>query len=192
MIQGKWLLRSIPAALLAGGLAMGGMLSGCSVAPPTAGEKAALSTNAKATLASFKAKDPTLAPLLRQAVGYAVFPSIGKAGFILGGANGRGEVYERGRLIGFADVTEITAGATVGAQTFSQVLIFLRQSDLDSFKSGNWAATGNISAVALSKGGAGTTDPRKGVIALVDTQGGLMAEAAVGGQRYRFIPLGAK
>jgi lipid-binding SYLF domain-containing protein len=189
MAQGKRLFATIPAALLAGGLAMGSLLSGCaSTAPQSAGDRAALSAGAQATLATYKAKDPTLAPLLKKAVGWAIFPNIGKGGFILGGSYGRGEVYEHGKLIGFADISEVTAGAQVGAQTFSQILVFLRQSDLDAFKRGSWAATGNMSAIALTKGGAGTTDPKSGVIALVDATGGLMAEAAVGGQHFRFSP----
>ena len=77
----------------------------------------------------------------------------------------------------------------MGAQNFSQILIFLTPSSLDSFKKGDFSVGANVSAVALSAGAAGTTDPSKGVIALVDTKGGLMAEAAVGGQRMRFTPL---
>lgn len=178
---------SILAAVLASALTLTG-LSGCSTAPTSAADRAALSADAKATLTTFKAKDPTLSGLLKKSVGYAIFPNIGKGGFLIGGSYGQGEVYERGKLIGYADVKELSAGATVGAQNYSQMLIFLRQSDLDNFKRGDWSLTGNVSAVALTKGGAGTTDPNKGVIALVDTKGGLMAEAAVGGQRYRFTP----
>ena len=94
-----------------------------------------------------------------------------------------------GTHIGYADVSEVSAGFQWGAQNFSQLLIFLQQPDFDKFKSGEFAVGANVSAVALTAGAAGTTDPSKGVIALVDTKGGLMAEAALGGQQMRFHPL---
>lgn len=166
------------------------LLGGCTTtAPKSATERAALSASAQGTLSSFKARDPSLSPLLNKAVGWAIFPEIGKGAFGLGGSYGRGEVYERGKLIGYADVSELSLGFQVGAQSFSEILLFLRPEDLERFKQGKWAASGNVSAVALSEGAARTTDPSKGVIALVDAKGGLMAEAAVGGQRYRFSPL---
>jgi lipid-binding SYLF domain-containing protein len=176
-------------ALMIAGLAAG-LLAGCeTTAPRSAAERAALTESSQGTLASYKARDPSLEPLIKKAVGWAIFPEIGKGAFGIGGSYGKGEVYERGRLIGHADVTEISAGLQVGAQSFSQILLFLRPEDLEKFKRGDWTVAGNVSAVALSAGAAGTTDPSKGVIVLVDTRGGLMAEAAVGGQRYRFTPL---
>jgi len=165
------------------------LLVGCSTAPPDAGKAAALSAGVEATLASFKAKDPTLPGVLDKSVGWAVFPEVGKGAFLVGGSYGRGEVYEGGERIGFADISEVSGGLTVGGQSFREMIIFLRQEDLDTFKGGNYSLGGNVSAVALSRGGAGTTDPAKGVIAIVEPKGGLMAEMAVSGQRLRFTPL---
>lgn len=163
--------------------------TGCSTAPKNEGDATALAANAKASVESYKAKDPSLQPLLDKAVGYAIFPDIGKAGWILGGSYGRGEVFEGGTKIGYADIKEVSAGFQWGAQNFSELLLFMRQEELDKFKRGEFSVGANVSAVALSAGAAGKTDPSKGVIALVDTKGGLMAEAAVGGQRMKFQPL---
>jgi lipid-binding SYLF domain-containing protein len=165
-----------------------GSLNGCSTAPKTEGDAAKLQANSDATLAGYKAKDSSLQALLDKSAGYAVFPDVGKAGWILGGSYGRGQVYEGGNMIGYADISEVSAGFQWGAQNFSEILIFMDQSKLDSFKTGDFSIGANVSAVALTAGAAGTTDPSKGVIALVDTKGGLMAEAAVGGQRMRFTP----
>jgi lipid-binding SYLF domain-containing protein len=163
---------------------------GCSTAPKDAGDVAKLAADSQASLASYKAKDSSLQGLMDKAVGYAVFPNIGKAGWILGGSYGRGQVYDStGKMIGYADITGVSAGFQWGAQSFSQLLIFMRQSDFDNFKSGDFSVGANVSAVALTAGAAGQTDPSKGVIALVDTNGGLMAEAAVGGQHMRFTPV---
>src|SRR3954452_13890932 len=163
-------------------------LNGCSTAPKNEGDATALAANADSTLAGYKAKDSSVQALLDKSVGYAVFPDIGKGGWIVGGSYGRGQVYEGGRLIGYADISEVNAGFQWGAQNFSELLIFTKQPDFDKFKGGDFAVGANVSAVALTAGAAGTTDASKGAIALVDTKGGLMAEAAVGGQRLRFTP----
>jgi lipid-binding SYLF domain-containing protein len=169
-------------------LAGAAVAAGCQTTPKTEGDAAALSANVQAALVSYKAKDSSLQALLDKSVGYAVFPDIGKAGWIVGGSYGRGEVFEAGKMIGYADISEVSAGFQWGAQNFSQILVFLKPEELQKFKSGDFSVGANVSAVALSAGAAGKTDPAKGVIALVDTKGGLMAEAAVGGQRMRFRP----
>jgi lipid-binding SYLF domain-containing protein len=162
------------------------LLGGCSAEPKNEADATKLSANADAALTGYKAKDPSVVPLLDKAVGYAIFPDIGKAGWILGGSYGKGQVYENGKMIGYADISEVSGGFQWGAQNFSELLIFMRQSDLDDFKKGDFSVGANVSAVALTEGAAGKTDPSKGVIALVDTKGGLMAEAAIGGQHMRF------
>lgn len=169
-----------------GAIAIAALLVGCSTAPKTESDVAKLSANVSATLAGYRAKDPTLQPLLDKSVGYAVFPDIGKGGWIIGGSYGRGEVFEGGKKVGYADISEISAGFQWGAQNFSQLLIFLKPDDLKAFKKGDYSVGANVSAVALTSGAAAKTDPSKGVIAVVDTKGGLMAEAALGGQRMRF------
>ena len=184
----KSIARCVSVALVAGSLVAGGLIGGCTTAPK-AEDRAALAASAQGALASFKAKDPTLQPLINKSVGWAIFPDIGKAAFWVGGSYGRGELYERGKLIGYADLTGVSGGFTWGAQSYSELLLFLRQEELDKFKRGDWSLEGNVSAVLLTAGAAGRTDPSKGVIALVDTKGGAMVEAAIGGQRFRFTPL---
>ena len=164
---------------------------GCSTAPKNEGDAAKLANNAKAELANYKVKDPTVQALLDKSVGYAIFPDIGKGGWIIGGSYGRGEVYEKDKHIGYADIKGVSAGFQWGAQNFSELLIFMSQAEMDKFKSGEFSLGANVSAVALASGAAAATDPNKGVIALVDTKGGLMAEAAVGGQQMKFQPLNA-
>jgi lipid-binding SYLF domain-containing protein len=181
-------MRSTFSALALAAIVGVASLNGCSTAPKTEADATKLQANADATLESYKAKDMSLQALLDKSVGYAVYPDIGKAGWFVGGSYGRGQVYEGGKMIGYSDISEVSAGFQWGAQNFSELLIFMKQSDLDSFKGGDWSVGGNVSAVALTAGAAGKTDPSKGVIALVDTKGGLMAEAAVGGQRMRFTP----
>jgi hypothetical protein len=59
-----------------------------------------------------------------KAFGYAVFPTIGKAGVGLGGAFGKGQAYEKGQVIGDTSMTQVTAGWQLGGEAFSQIIFF--------------------------------------------------------------------
>jgi lipid-binding SYLF domain-containing protein len=162
---------------------------GCSNPAPKKADQATLESQTMTSLDSFKQKDPTLGALMDKAVGYAIFPKAGKAGFIAGGSYGKGEVYEGGRKIGYADITQATVGLQAGAQEFSEVILFLRQQELDNFKNDQFAFAGNVSAVIAESGAASTADTSKGVVVFVQALKGAMAEASVGGQRFRYRPL---
>lgn len=178
------------AALLALALAAGGGVPlGCETAPTTEAERTSLSASSQAAMETFIAEDPSLQQLLDRAAGWAIFPEVGKAGLGIGGSFGRGEVYERGVLIGFADITQGTIGLQAGAQTFSELVVFMLQEDLNRFKEGEFRLAANASAVAIKPGAAASANLRNDVLVFVRTTGGLMAEAAVGGQVFRFEPL---
>jgi lipid-binding SYLF domain-containing protein len=163
--------------------------SGCSNPAPKASDQAALESQSMTALESLKKKDPTLGALIDKAVGYAIFPKAGKAGFIAGGSYGRGEVYQGGQKIGYADITQATVGLQAGAQEFAELILFLRQQELDNFKNDQFALAGNVSAVIAESGAASTADTSKGVVVFVQATKGAMAEASVGGQRFRYRPL---
>jgi len=88
----------------------------------------------------------------KKAVGYAVFPTIGRGGFIVGGAGGDGYVYKRGRLIGTAQMSQLTVGWQVGAQAYSQIIFFRDNRALNRFKSSQFAFSAEASAVAITAG----------------------------------------
>src|SRR5215207_2453045 len=119
---------------------------GCSTAPKTEADTAKLAANVEATLAGYKAKDSSLQALLDKSVGYAIFPDIGKAGWIVGGSYGRGEVFQGGTKTGYADISEVSAGFQWGAQNFSEMLIFLKPEDFESFKQTDFSLGANVSA----------------------------------------------
>lgn len=156
--------------------------------PKTEAKKDTLHDNAVAALNQMQREDPSLRSLLDRSAGYAIFPDVGKGGFIAGGSYGRGEVYQNGRFIGYADIKQATVGAQVGGETFSQLIVFENQNALDKFTRGQWAPAANASAVALKAGAAGSTNFKDGVAVFSRPQGGLMLEAAIGGQKYDFSP----
>lgn len=171
------------------GTALACGVASCSTAPKSEGERAVLASDASAAIARFKSTDPTLQKLLDASVGWAVFPDVNKAGLGIGGAYGRGEVFEKGRKIGYCDITAGSIGLQIGAQSFSELIVFLQQEDLSAFKQGNFEFAANASAVALASGAAAAADYSKGVIVFTETRGGLMAEASIGGQKFTFQPL---
>jgi lipid-binding SYLF domain-containing protein len=173
--------------LLACGVGFG--LGACQVEPDTSGKREALTYESRGSLSSFTSSDPSLDNLLNKSVGYAVFPSVGKAGFIVGGAYGRGEVYERGAMIGYADITQGSIGLQAGAQTYDELVIFLTDEQLNKFKNNQFAFSANVSAVAIKPGAGAAADHSKGVVVFIKPQGGLMAEASIGGQEFKFVPL---
>ena len=81
------------------------MLGGCSTAPKTAAKRASLHQNVLATISSFKLQDSSMQQLFDESSGYPVFPTIGKGAIGVGGAYGRGELFEDGAVAGLCDRT---------------------------------------------------------------------------------------
>jgi lipid-binding SYLF domain-containing protein len=142
----------------------------------------------RAAVDRMNAKDPGLQPLLQQAHAYAVFPSVGKASLVVGGAFGKGEVIQGGRVVGYAALAQLTLGVQLGGQTFSEIIAFQDAAALDRFKRGRYAVAANASAVLVKAGAASSANYQRGVIVFVSSEGGMMLELAVGGQRFWFRP----
>jgi lipid-binding SYLF domain-containing protein len=138
------------------------------------------------TLDMMTTKDPSLRPVLTRAAGYAVFPEIGKGGFVAGAAHGRGVLYEGGLATGFVELQQASIGAQVGAQTFAELIVLDNAIDVQRLKDGKFSLGANASAVALSEGIAGATTTGDGVSVFVVPRGGAMAELSVSGQRIRY------
>jgi hypothetical protein len=141
-----------------------------------------------ATLKKLEAKDPGLKRFLQKAHAYAVFPAVGKAAAVVGGAFGRGAVFEKGRFVGYATLSQMTIGVQLGGDTFSELVVFESKEAFERFKKGKTAFSANASAVLVKAGKAGTKDFEKGVGAFAYTKGGMLLELSIGGQRFKFKP----
>lgn len=140
-------------------------------------------------LSNFKSADPTLQGVIDSSAGYVVFPNVGKGGFIVGGAHGKGCVFEKGQLIGRATMTQGSVGAQIGGQSFSELIVFQSSTALDNFKSGKFEMSAGVSAVAVKTGASQAAKYTEGVAVFTMAKKGLMAEAAVGGQKFKFEPM---
>jgi hypothetical protein len=145
------------------------------------------------------------------AYGYAVFPTVGKGGLVVGGARGKGQVFVGGQHVGNATLTQVSVGLQAGGQAFSEIIFFEDKRAFDEFSSGEFSFGAGVSAIAITAGasaGAGTAGGAaagasatqdtattaghkyyKGMAVFTVAKGGLMYEAAIGGQKFKYEPV---
>jgi lipid-binding SYLF domain-containing protein len=164
------------------------VLSACSTAPTTQAKLDKLDQRSADTLARFKMVDPSLNPLLDHAAGWAIFPSVGEGALALGGVYGKGELYEHGKLTGYCDVSAGTIGAQIGAQEYIELIVFKDDLALSRFKANQLAFAANAEAVAAKDGAAAEANYADGVIVFARPVSGLIAAAAIGGQKFTYEP----
>ena len=154
-------------------------------------------------------KSEAVQPFFKNAYGYAVFPTVGKAGIGIGGSYGTGQVYQGGKVTGEVSLIKGSIGWQLGGQAFSQMIFFEDKRAYNEFTSGNFEFDATASAVAITAGAqasAGTegasagasagpatgaqakTSYHKGMVVFVHAKGGLMYEASIGGQKFTFKP----
>ena len=149
------------------------------------------------------------ATFFQHSYGYAVFPTIGEAGFVIGGAGGKGHVYERGKYVGDSSMAQVSVGFQAGGKAFSQIIFFQDKRSLDEFRTGEFEFSAGVSAIAVtasasaSAGTSGATSGisggkkdadtasagyQKGMIVFTIAKGGLMYTATVAGQKFKYTP----
>ena len=153
-------------------------------------------------------ESPAVQVFFKNAYGYAMFPTIGKGGMGIGGAHGKGQVYRGGKVSGTTKMTQLTIGLQLGGQAYSQIIFFKDKRAYEDFTSGNFEFGAQASAIAITAGataqagttgagggatGGGTAGAQdasyyKGMAVFTHAKGGLMYEAAIGGQKFSFKP----
>lgn len=179
-----------------------GALAGCAATSTSTGwnpeeeedpsEYEKFSAEVSTAIAEFRAADEGMERFFDQAYAYAVFPKIGKGGFIVGGAYGSGHVFEQGELVGRTTITELNAGLQIGAQAYREIIFFKDQTSFEDFTQGNYEFDAQISAVAANQGVAGNVSYSAGVAVFTLATGGLMVESSLGGQKFTYEPIAAK
>jgi lipid-binding SYLF domain-containing protein len=161
------------------------------------------------TVAEFS-KSAVVARYFDSAYGYALFPTIGKGGILVGGAYGKGQVYEQGEVVGFSSLTEVSVGFQFGGQAYSQVVFFQDARALEDFTSGDFEFSAEASAIAVTAAagaeagtegagaGAGVygvdaahadVDYSNGMLVFTLAKGGLMYQVTIAGQKYGYDAL---
>jgi lipid-binding SYLF domain-containing protein len=155
----------------------------------TAAEPDRLDSDVGDAIQMFRSSGHRIQRLFDSAYGYAIFPSVGKGAVGIGAAEGRGQVYEKGVLVGTAKLTQVTVGAQLGGQSYAEVIFFETPRALDEFKDGKTAISAALSAVAAGDGASAEAKYQHGVLVYTMENSGLMFEASVGGQHFSFTPL---
>ncbi len=120
------------------------------------------------------------------AYGYVIFPNVGKGAVGIGGAAGNGVAYESGKEIGMAKLTQVSVGFQWGGQAYREVIFFEDKDAMERFKENKIEFAAQVSAVAVTAGASANARYVDGVMVFTMQKGGLMYEASVGGQKFRF------
>ena len=141
--------------------------------------------------------------------GYAVFPTIGKGGLVVGAAAGKGRVYVGGKHVGNTEFGQVSVGFQAGGQAYSMIVFFEDERAFREFASGSFKFGADATAVAITAGasaGAATTGSSagasssqsnantaggyyKGMAPFTVVKGGLMYEASIAGGGFTYQPL---
>jgi lipid-binding SYLF domain-containing protein len=165
-----------------------GLMVGCSTGSVTKEEGDTLMKSAAASRQEWNKIDPQFEAFAKKGYGYAFFPEITKGGLLVGGAHGRGVVYEKGQYIGYADLTQVSAGLQAGLQDYSELIVFENQAAMDKFKRNEFDFSANASAVYADKGAAANAQFVDGIAVFVRPMRGAMAEASLSGQQITYLP----
>ena len=137
-------------------------------------------------IVDIKASDPEIQRFFDESAGYAVFPSVGKGGIGIGGAHGKGLVIVGDKAIGTTSLSQLSIGLQMGGQVYSEFIFFKDEVALGNFQRGNFELGAQASAVAVTAGASADADYDKGVAIFTNVSGGLMYEASVGGQKFKY------
>ena len=144
--------------------------------------------DSKEAKAAFLEQDEEMAKFFSGSYGYVIFPNVGKGGLGVGGASGNGTAYQKGKMIGMAKLSQVTIGFQVGGQAYREVVFFETAKDMDRFKDNNIEFSAQVSAVAAASGASKDAKYHEGALVFTMQKGGLMYEASVGGQKFKFKP----
>ncbi len=171
------------------GLAAIGLVA-CARTSKIGGQRGDLQSAADQALHDMYRADPSLAGVVGSSHAYAIFPAVGKDGFIVEGGYGRGVVYRQNQLVGYADVRGTQVGVLAGGETIRELLVFGTEESFTELLKSQLRLGADASAVLVEPESAARTPFRNGVAVFVQPIRGVLASVAVGGQSFSFAPSG--
>ena len=149
-------------------------------------KKKKIEEDSRSAKEDFIKADKEMSGLFSKAHGYVIFPNVGKGGVGVGGAAGNGTVYERDAVIGTAKLSQVSVGFQFGGQAYREVIFFETSEAMERFKKNKIEFSAQVSAVAAAAGASANAKYVEGVMVFTMQKGGLMYEASVGGQKFKF------
>ncbi|WP_179320963.1 lipid-binding SYLF domain-containing protein [Winogradskyella helgolandensis] len=142
--------------------------------------------DAEKAISTFKSSDKGLEKFFTNASGYVVFPNVGEGALIIGAASGNGVVYNDGKAIGMASMKKLDIGLQAGGEAYMQVIFFETEDALNEFKQGNFEFSAEAKAVIVDKGASKNANYNEGVVTFAKSKAGAMADASIGGQKFKY------
>ncbi len=156
-----------------------------------AASAAEIRRDASAALKTLYASTPKAKELAANAKGILVFPSIVKAGFLVGGLFGEGVLLKGGKAVAYYNTVAASYGLQAGAQKYGYAMFFMNDAALQYLdKSDGWELGTGPSVVVVDQGVAGglsTSTARDDVYAFIFSQAGLMAGLGLQGSKITKI-----
>ena len=124
---------------------------------------------------------------LKSSKAVLVFPSVFKAGFMVGGEYGEGALRIDGKTVDYYNTAAASFGLQIGAQKKTIILVFMQQDALEKFqRSEGWkvGVDGSVALVNLGTGASIDTENIKDpIVGFVFDQKGLMANLTLEGAK---------
>jgi lipid-binding SYLF domain-containing protein len=161
-------------------------ITGCSTYPETTEARQVLHSEVDEAIAVFKKTDPEIQKYFDTSYGYAVFPKVYKGAFWVGGAHGKGEVYEELQMVGYSSLSQATLGFSFGGEYFREIVFFDDKSHFQEFTAEEYTFSAQVTGVALTVGAAAKADYEDGKAVFIIAETGLMVDASLGGQKFNY------
>ena len=157
-------------------------------APAFAGPtKAELNASASQALTQFYDLSPKNKDLAGKAAGILIFPTVTKAGAVVGGEHGSGVLRVKGKPVDSYSITSGSVGATLGVATRTEMFLFMTQDALEKFTQSNgWSVGADAAVAVMSKGAGGEYDSTalgKPVLGFVFGEKGLIGDVSLEGAK---------
>ncbi len=156
-----------------------------------AARKVVLDARIDEAIEEFYAETSAGKQLAKKAKGMLVFPTVGKAGLGVGGEYGEGALIINGKKVQYYSTAAASIGFQIGIQSKRQIILFMEQPILDTFRdSEGWemGVDGNVAIATLGAGGeVDTKTLNHPVVAFVFGNKGLMADVSLAGSKFSKI-----
>jgi lipid-binding SYLF domain-containing protein len=147
-----------------------------------------LEAKSQEIITTYQDTNSNMKAYFEESYGYAVFPSVGKGAVGVGGARGRGVIFEKGIAMEEVIMTQVSIGFQWGGQAYSEIIFFENEIALERFKANKVEFAGQVSVIALTKGVSADIAYKQGVAVYTMPKAGFMYEASIGGQKFKCIP----
>lgn len=162
-------------------------------APAFADSRSKADASANKALEKFYTLNEKNKELADQAAGMLIFPEITKGGVGIAGEYGEGVLQVKGETVGYYNIGSASIGLTLGLAGHSEVIMFMTQESLKSFRNSKGWKVGVDTGIAVVSLGAGgqydTKTLQKPIIGFVFGEKGLIGDLSLEGSKISMMDM---